>query len=129
MAFKLLAWTGVRQSELLRITKEDIDLKQELLFVKITKNFKGTIPVPLPSKLCEELKFYLMYFKTDGSLFKFSSNAIRVYFRKHCRKLGEKYCKKYGKSISGNLLNFFTVHSFRKFYATLVDSRGTLSNK
>jgi integrase len=117
LMFSLLAWTGVRQHELLRVTREDFDFKKELLYIHVAKSSGEILPKPLPSKLCKELESYLEFFS-----FKTTTNNLRAYFKKVCKLLG--YDKFYVKSLDGRPLYYFSVHSFRKWFATLVDSNG-----
>jgi len=56
----LLAATGLRVSEALRLTRDDVDLYQGLLLVRHTK-FRKTRYVPLHQTVCEALRDYACF--------------------------------------------------------------------
>ena len=56
--FGLMAVTGMRISEVIHLARDDVDLKEELLTVRLTKFNKSRI-IPLHSSTVEKLKLYL----------------------------------------------------------------------
>lgn len=71
-AFETLYWTGIREGEMLALTKKDIDLKKKIInidktfqilhgveMVGPTKTRKGKRKVVIPDNLCSELEDYM----------------------------------------------------------------------
>lgn len=97
----LLLWgTGLRISEALQLTLEDVDLLSELLTIRDTKFFKTRL-VPIDPELSKVLSRYAKTQKRrtppDGeSLFFFSTregtslslSSVERYFRKLCKSVG-----------------------------------------
>lgn len=91
-AFEMLYWCGIRLGELLALTEEDFDFKNET--VRITKSLqhidgediitdpktkKSNRIIPMPHFLVEEMKEYISrvsYLKVDGRIFPINKNAL-----------------------------------------------------
>lgn len=84
-AFELLFWTGIREGELLVLTREDVDLEKKILHIRksyqrlerkdvITepKTEKSNRDINLPDFLCEELEDYF------GMLYKSTFNVLQI---------------------------------------------------
>lgn len=99
---QLMYYCGLRVSEMLAVTVDDLDFKEQMLYVRHGKGAKDRI-VPMPKPLITELKSYLkVWNKTTGNLF----NTKRSNTLKMCNRLG----KKIGKSVH--------PHTLRHSYAT-----------
>lgn len=126
LLFKLLAWTGVRPCEMFRVSFKDFDFKNEDLYVRVSKNFNNFVKVPLPSKLCLEIKTLFGYGLNKDAPFKQCSNEYRQVFRKNCSKLGGKFVKTYADSLTNRPLFFFRPYSFRYLYQSLIANQSDL---
>jgi integrase len=147
LAFALLGFCGIRSAELCNLTLYDIsqDFKKIRFWIskKRKKYTSGTeiinkpyIYKEIPQFLQEELKLYIelnhQTFK-NNKIFQFDNNSLRRYLgtlRERAKKgtLKSKELEKglletIGESISiGTQINSqyrITLHSFRRFYATL----------
>lgn len=104
--FEILFWTGMREGELLALTKEDIDLVQ--LQIKISKTYYRmnkedivTAPktdnsvrtIEIPQFLADEIKEYyekLYKYPNDARLFPIVAEALQHVMRSHTKKAGVK---------------------------------------
>lgn len=104
--FEILFWTGMREGELLALTKEDIDL--EGLSISISKTYyrmnKADIitepktdnsvrTIAIPQFLADEIRaYYGMLFKypADARLFPIVAEALQHAMRRHMEKAGVK---------------------------------------
>lgn len=105
-AFELLFWTGIREGELLALTKEDIDLERKILHIRksyqrlekkdiITnpKTEKSIRDINLPEFLCDELEDYFgMLYKcnNDTRLFEVSKYYLQHEMKRGCKESGVK---------------------------------------
>lgn len=105
-AFELLFWTGIREGELLALTKEDIDLERKILHIRksyqrlekkdiITdpKTEKSIRDINLPDFLCDELEDYFgMLYKCndDTRLFEVSKHYLQHEMKRGCKESGVK---------------------------------------
>lgn len=105
-AFELLFWTGIREGELLALTKEDIDLERKILHIRksyqrlekkdiITdpKTEKSIRDINLPDFLCDELEDYfgmLYKCKDDTRLFEVSKHYLQYEMKRGCKESGVK---------------------------------------
>lgn len=105
-AFELLFWTGIREGELLALTKEDIDLERKILHIRksyqrlekkdiITepKTEKSIRDINLPDFLCDELEDYfgmLYKCKDDTRLFEVSKHYLQHEMKRGCKESGMK---------------------------------------
>ncbi|MBN1923614.1 MAG: tyrosine-type recombinase/integrase [Nanoarchaeota archaeon] len=128
--FKVMAWTGVRKGEAIRIKKEDFDFENEDLYVRITKNAKEAeelrVRVPLPSKLCNELKLLFSYGVLKENPFCDCTHESKKIFRLACEESGKKYNQSYGTAKDGRTLYFFNIGCFRKFFQSMIANNSDL---
>ena len=105
-AFELLFWTGIREGELLALTREDVDLEKKILHIRksyqrlerkdvITepKTEKSNRDINLPDFLCEELEDYFgMLYKcnNDTRLFEVSKHYLQHEMKRGCKESGVK---------------------------------------
>ena len=105
-AFEVLYWTGIREGELLALTREDFDLKRKELKINktfyhvagqntitTTKTKKGNRIIPLPEALCEEMEEYfnLLYnLKPEDRVFLISKTKLQNGMKKYSEKAGVK---------------------------------------
>lgn len=105
-AFELLFWTGIREGELLALTREDVDLEKKILHIRksyqrlerrdvITepKTEKSIRDINLPDFLCEELEDYFgMLYKcnNDTRLFEISKHYLQHEMKRGCKESGVK---------------------------------------
>ena len=106
LMFDILFWTGMREGELLALTKNDIDVAQQtvrinktyyringedIITVPKTKNSVRTID--LPQFLVKEIKDYylkLYRFPNDERLFPNTAKALQALMKRHIKKSGVK---------------------------------------
>lgn len=105
MMIKLMFYCGLRVSEMLRLKRADIDLKEQLLRVISGKGGKDRL-IPIPKPLIHDLKRYLNeYFMVDKeNLFETTPD--------NTRKMMQKLSKRFGKKVH--------PHMLRHSYATYV---------
>jgi integrase len=130
--FGLLAVTGMRISEVIRLDRTDLDLKQELLTVRLTKFSKSRL-IPLHTSTVKKLKRYLhrrdqLYPQTPTTRLFLSNEAtpltgctVRRTFVKLSRQIG---LRKVGDSFGPRLHDFrhrFAVNTLLHWYHTGVD--------
>ena len=105
-AFELLFWTGIREGELLALTRDDVDLEKKILHIRksyqrlerkdvITepKTEKSNRDINLPDFLCEELEDYFgMLYKcnNDTRLFGVSKHYLQHEMKRGCKESGVK---------------------------------------
>lgn len=106
ICFDVLYWTGMREGELLALSKEDIDLKKkEISINKSYQRLKGqdiiTPPktrksrrrVPIPDFLCEQLEAYQNgpdFDEKNERFFPFSKSFLNYEMKRGCKKTGVK---------------------------------------
>lgn len=102
--FEVLYWTGIREGELLALTRNDIDLlRKEINIDKTFQRFHGkdviTSPktrksrrrVPIPQFLCKELCAYMktkLNSRGDERLFPFTRSFLSYEMKKCCKSTG-----------------------------------------
>lgn len=108
LIFKVLAFTGVRRSELLSVRCQDI--KECYLFIREGKGEKQRV-IPLTNKLCEEVDNYIQWARLAPAdrLFPLSKTRLGVIVRGYASKAG----------IEG-----ITPHQLRHYFATRLVERG-----
>lgn len=105
-AFEVLFWTGIREGELLALTREDIDLEKKILrirksyqrlekkdYITEPKTEKSNRDINLPDFLCEELEDYFgMLYKcsNDIRLFEISKHYLQHEMKRGCKESGVK---------------------------------------
>lgn len=106
-AFQVLYWLGLREGEMLALTKEDFDFKNKT--VRVHKNYqvvkgeemiitpktrKGTRTIAIPEFLCEELSEYFAktpYVKSKDRIFEtVNKNSLARRIDKVSKKVGIK---------------------------------------
>lgn len=80
--------TGMRMSELLGLTNDDVNLKRKTLFLKLTKNGESR-EVALTDTTFLVLKKFTAQAK-DGNLFSYTSGGLKTAWRKMVLRLGIK---------------------------------------
>lgn len=106
ICFEVLYWTGMREGELLALSKNDIDFEhKEILINKTYQRLNGkdiiTSPktsrskrrVLIPDFLCDEIKNYMessFYDKENDRVFPFSKFFLNYEMKRGCRKTGVK---------------------------------------
>src|SRR5512138_2688857 len=75
MAFKTLAWFGLRRSELLNLKVSDVHLADKLLVVRNTKSKRDRM-LPIPSGLVGEFEQWISKLKPDSYLFPSSNGKV-----------------------------------------------------
>lgn len=130
--FGLMAVTGMRISEVIRLDRIDVDLKQEILTVRLTKFSKSRL-IPLHPSTVEKLELYLhrrdQLFPRPPTTRFFLSNqgtpltacVVRWTFVKVSRQIG---LRKAGEGFGPRLHDFrhrFAVSTLLYWYKTGVD--------
>lgn len=77
--------TGCRQSEILKLTWDDIDFKEKLAFLSNTKNGESRT-IPLSPKAIEAIKALPQPIK-NTPIFKVSADGLSRAFKRSCDKL------------------------------------------
>jgi len=130
--FGLMAVTGLRISEAIRLDREDVDLKQALLTIRLTKFGKSRL-VPIHSSTVTKLKQYThqrdkLYPRPSTSRFFLSNQGtpltdcmVRHTFVKLSRQVGlRKASDSFGPRLH-DLRHRFAVTSLLHWYRTGVD--------
>ena len=130
--FGLMAVTGLRISEAIRLNREDVDLKQGLLTIRLTKFGKSRL-VPVHSSTVTKLKQYThqrdnLYPRPSTSRFFLSNRGtpltdcmVRQTFVKLSRQLGlRKASDSFGPRLH-DLRHRFAVTTLLHWYRTGVD--------
>lgn len=81
----IAAETGMRQANILSLTRFQIDLKRRLVFLPVTKTTQKA--VPLTPYAVAELSNYLDIVKTDR-LFTYAPSGLKCVYRRLMRKIG-----------------------------------------
>lgn len=105
-AFEILFWTGIREGELLALTKNDFDLDKKILhitksyqrlekqdYITDPKTEKSIRDIHLPDFLCGELEdYFAMLYKYDGDtrLFEVSKHYLQHEMKRGCKESGVK---------------------------------------
>jgi integrase/recombinase XerD len=130
--FGLMAVTGMRISEVIRLNLTDVDLKQELLTVRLTKFSKSRL-IPLHPSTVKKLKLYLhrrdqLYPRSPTARFFLSNQGapltdyiVRWTFVKLSRQIGlRKVGNGFGPRLH-DLRHRFAVTTLLHWYRTGVD--------
>jgi len=118
LMLSLVYGCGLRRSEVLELTPEDIDRDRKLICIRQSKGFKDRL-VPLSDRLIKLVDEYLLHYKPDGYLFegqargsKYSPESLEKIFRTAYERAGINK-----KNI--------TLHGLRHSYATHLLEAGT----
>jgi integrase len=130
--FGLMAVTGMRISEVIHLDRDDVDLEEELLTVRLTKFSKSRL-IPLHSSTVEKLKVYLnrrnqLHPRSSTSRFFLSNQGtpltdcmVRWTFVKISRQIGlRKASDSFGPRLH-DLRHRFAVTTLLHWYETGVD--------
>lgn len=125
MCFEVLFWTGIREGELLALTEEDINFKENYIDINKTyqringkdvisppKTAKSKRKVPIPDFLCEELKKYIPSICTTeetNRIFPHSKYFLKREMQRGCEKSGVKRIR---------------IHDIRHSHASLLINQG-----
>lgn len=107
----ILIYTGMRIGELINLKNEDINLKENILQVKVSKTSNGIRMIPISSKIIllfsENMKNDQIYFVKGDTTEQLSYSTFKPRFNKLLQKLGiEKH----------------TIHDTRHTFATLMNN-------
>lgn len=121
-AFQVLYWCGIREGELLALTKDDIDFEEKTLtvnksyqrldgkdYITEPKTAKSNRVIALPDFLCEELKEYFSHLYDEGRIFPLTKHIL---YREMLR----------GSSAGG--VKKIRVHDLRHSHASLLIELG-----
>ena len=105
-AFEILYWCGIREGELLALTKDDFDLEKKILtisksfqrlkgkdYITSPKTEKSNRTIQLPQFLCDEMSdFFGMYYHLDSKarLFIFTKSYLHHEMDRGCKLSGVK---------------------------------------
>jgi len=119
---KLLLYTGIRSSELVNITLDDVDLNG--LKVRIS-NGKGNKDryVPIPPNFRGEMAQYIATQKEKGAYYLFESNRLDQFTTRWIREIVKKYARKAG--INKRIY----PHLFRHQLLTYLTKQGIVDAK
>ena len=103
-AFEMLYWTGIREGELLALTRSDFDFEKQTVRINKTyhrmkkqdiitspKTAKSNRIVVMPEFLCEEmLDYFQMYYSlaSDQRIFPFSKSYLKHEMERGCKETG-----------------------------------------
>lgn len=104
IAWKLLAWFGMRRSELVRLDWRDVRINDGIIIIRDTKSRDDRV-MPIPDAFKPDLaqEWVAVGMPTEGRILKMSKNYFATIFRKHLVKCGLD-----GKGITPHTLR----HSF-----------------
>lgn len=111
---KVLAYTGMRRQEALKLDWEDIDFNQNIIKILHGKGKKQRI-VPMPESLMTDMWAYLQTRLPLSNQAVFLSNAGNRLTPSPAQNIFNKYKKKAGLDDKG-----YTIHKLRHSYASLL---------
>lgn len=111
---KILAYTGMRRQEALKLDWEDIDFNQNIIKILHGKGKKQRI-VPMPESLMTDMWAYLQTRLPLSNQAVFLSNAGNRLTPSPAQNIFNKYKKKAGFDDKG-----YTIHKLRHSYASLL---------
>lgn len=125
----LLYTTGIRLGEALRLRLQDIDHKDQSLYIHQTKFYKTRL-VPLSQSMMKELEGYLKLRKYSGAPMQpesfvfqnphqkghYSNSAIEIPFRQILKRLGLKPTPGHHGPRIHDLRHSFSVHRLEQWY-------------
>ena len=114
---KILLYTGIRVSELIRLKKTDVDANSCQIRVTAGKGKKDRI-VPFPKSFRETLIIYISSTAENLTSYLFESSWKKPYSDRGIRRILEKYSKLAG--IEQNI----SPHKFRHFLFTWLKKKG-----
>ncbi|MGC1181957.1 tyrosine-type recombinase/integrase [Legionella sp.] len=114
---KVLLYTGIRVSELIRLTVEDIDFDRCQMRIVAGKGKKDRI-VPFPKSFREPLAMHVSNANKNKQISLFESSWKRPYSDRGIRKMLEKYSEIAGMSHT------VSPHKLRHFLFTWLKSQG-----
>ncbi|MBU0992106.1 MAG: site-specific integrase [Proteobacteria bacterium] len=119
---KLLLFTGIRNTELINIKLDDVDLLKMRIFIRQKKGKKGRY-VLFPPYFCDELYQYITIQKEKGGVYLFESNRMSKFTTRWIREIVKSYAKKAGinKRIHPKL--------FQQQILTYLTSKGIVPTK
>ena len=111
-AFEILYWCGIREGELLALTKDDFDLEKKTLtisksfqrlkgkdYITSPKTEKSNRVIQLPQFLCDEMAdFFGMFYHLDSKvrLFNFTKSYLHHEMDRACKLSGVKRIRAHG---------------------------------
>tara|TARA_B110000091_G_C13737177_1_gene441655 strand:- start:59 stop:757 length:699 start_codon:yes stop_codon:yes gene_type:complete len=112
---KTLLYTGIRVSELIKITLDDIDLTECRIRINNGKGDKDRV-VPFPESFKEALALHIKQNKKENRLYLYESGFRRNYTDRGIRKILARYTKEAGieRSISPHKLRHFLFTWLKK---------------
>ena len=114
---KLMIYTGIRVSELVRIRIGDVDLEKCQIEIS-TENGKNSRRVSFPRSFRETLGMHILSMRKKGADHLFESVRNRCYSQAGIRKMLERYRKMCG--MDGKI----SPHKFRHFLFTWMKKEG-----
>lgn len=125
MCFEVLFWTGIREGELLALSREDINFAEKWININKTyqrirgediistpKTRKSRRKVPIPDFLCQELEEYLSTLQDNTK-----AERIFPYTKYFLRREMERGCKNTG-------VKRIRIHDIRHSHASLLINQG-----
>ena len=111
---KLLLYTGIRRGEAFKLTWDDVDLENGILYLRDPKGGKDQY-IPINSLAKEVLKDQLKYKRKDTNLvFPSKKNTVRSDINLHWKKIKK----------GAGLPDDFRLHDLRHTFASLLASSG-----
>lgn len=125
ICFEVLFWTGIREGELLALSREDINLTEKWININKTyqrihskdmistpKTRKSRRKVPIPDFLCRELEEYLASLQSNNNY-----DRIFPYTKYFLKREMERGCKNTG-------MKRIRIHDIRHSHASLLINQG-----
>jgi len=112
--FKLMLWTGVRISEILKIKKEDIECDDGKWYLKIEGKGRKVRTLQIREDLAKEL----MCFANEGVIFRYSDDAVNKMLKKYAKKAGVEVVKCHDLRrtvITGLIKNGMSLDKVRRY--------------
>ena len=114
---KVMIYTGIRVSELVRIKLDDVDLENCQIFIAPENSKKGR-KVSFPKSFRDSLRMYVLEHRKKGGEHLFESVRNRGYSQSGIRRMLDKYGKKCG--MDGKI----SPHKFRHFLFSWMKKAG-----
>lgn len=114
LVLKTLYYTGMRVGELVQLTKEDVNFKEDVIRIRAeTTKTKREELQPIPKVLKEDLKNWCSFIKNDEDAFLFKGHKKGTHITKQAVWL---WIKEYTKKLK--IKKNVHPHTFRHTYAT-----------
>jgi len=88
LVMMFMYYCGLRVSEAINLSTDDIDLKDSTLMVKSGKGGKDRL-VPIPKPMMQAYKDFIKLYKPEGKIFTFGKRSVHYMVKRQGAKIGK----------------------------------------